>query len=375
MTPIKLLVKRLSRRWNAEDALVVADWCEEYELTQFAWGIRRGVIDTLDHHVRTEVNRLAWAMGVRAHDVDELDWRRPDHKRVLRTLGCCGLEWRSRALSRSVTRPPRNPDALRATSPLYAAGGTSRRSRVRPQGRTLRDGDREPRAMSYDEGMARWNDLIPLALGAGVVALVWSQRQKPVVATAPSPETPLPVPTPTPPTPTETASLEAALRASLAALRPQLAYPTRSARDEVTFERAADLVNALDDAGLRAESLELARLADDFYARAHAPPEVYEADLRMRAERLLRLGLCSTGGYTAERCGADFVSAGTIDVADMRALAAVLRGVYGDANATALVLDQYATRIVAQGMAGPSPVPGGPVLVPMPSARPSPFGP
>lgn len=109
MTPIKLLVKRLSRRWNAEDALVVADWCEEHELTQFAWGIRRGVIDTLDHHVRTEVNRLAWAMGVRAHDVDELDWRRPDHKRVLRTLGCCGLEWRSRALSRSVTRPPRNP--------------------------------------------------------------------------------------------------------------------------------------------------------------------------------------------------------------------------------------------------------------------------
>jgi len=42
MSPVAKIASRLRRRWDAEDAIVLADWCEEHGLISMARQLRRG---------------------------------------------------------------------------------------------------------------------------------------------------------------------------------------------------------------------------------------------------------------------------------------------------------------------------------------------
>lgn len=76
MTSQRAIAVRLRRRWNADDAAVLADWCDQHGLTGTAKALRRGP------SVRTMflVVELCRAFGARELD-ERPDWNRWREKR------------------------------------------------------------------------------------------------------------------------------------------------------------------------------------------------------------------------------------------------------------------------------------------------------
>lgn len=71
--PEHLLARSLSNTWNAEKAAVLADWCEEHQLTAAARQLRKGP----SAKARAMAEHLAAVMGVGSFPVRvfwELEW-------------------------------------------------------------------------------------------------------------------------------------------------------------------------------------------------------------------------------------------------------------------------------------------------------------
>lgn len=115
--PARALVQRLLRRWNAEEASVLADWCEERELDGSASALREALTDVASRHEHTcgqhlkTIVAIATVLGVRpdqrALNVTLLDWARSDYKKRIRRQKLCGFEWRGGSLSHRPSTPAR----------------------------------------------------------------------------------------------------------------------------------------------------------------------------------------------------------------------------------------------------------------------------